>query len=163
MSRRLIFETSSQPSPSRSITPGLKFCTRTSALSTSLRATASPSGFLRSSVRLRWFRWARRKKALTPLRNTLEPDQLRSQSVPPGGLDLDDVGAKVGEELDARGSEEELGEGENTDAREHAQRRPPAHSTALRIWVAAATTRPSWVVQVTRANVFMAAGSRSAI
>ena len=80
-----------------------------------------------------------------------------------GRLDLDDVGAQVGEELDARGSEEELSEGENTDAREHAQRRPHAHSTALRIWIAAATTRPSWVVQVTRANVFMAAGSRSAI
>src|SRR3972149_40923 len=85
MSRGLILETSFQPSPSRSMTPGRKFCTSTSALSTRRRATAMPSGFFKSSVRLRWFLCARRKKTLTPLRKRLAPDQCRSQRVPPGG------------------------------------------------------------------------------
>src|SRR3970040_1853110 len=85
MSRGLILDTSFQPSPSRSMTPGRKFCTSTSAFSRRRRATARPSGFFKSSVRLRWFLCARRKKTLTPLRKRLAPDQCRSQSVPPGG------------------------------------------------------------------------------
>ena len=163
MSRGLSFETSSQPSPSRSMTPGRKFCTRTSALSTSRRATARPSGFFRSSVRLRWFLWARRKKTLTPLRKRLRARPVALPERSAGRLDLDHVGAHVGEELDARRPEQELGEGEDADAREDAERRALAHSTPLRMWVAAATTSPRWVVQVTRAKVFRWAGSRSTI
>jgi len=41
-----------------------------------------------------------------------------------GRLDLDDVGAEVGEELDARWPEQELGEGDDADAGEDRQRRP---------------------------------------
>ena len=84
---------------------------------------------------------------------------------PPGRLDLDHVGPEVGQELDARGPQQELGEGEDADAGENGQRRAAvgAHSTILRMWVAAATTSPRWVVQVTRAKVLSAASSRSTI
>src|SRR3972149_3942219 len=162
MSRGLLLETSSQPTPSRSMTPGRKFCTSTSALSTRRRATAMPSGFFKSSVRLRF-----------PVRQEEEDadaveEEVGARPVPlpecsTGRLDLDHVGAHVGEELDARRPEQELGEGEEADAREGAGRGGPAHSTPLRMWVAAHTTSPRWVVQVTRAKVFRWAGSRSTI
>src|SRR2546430_17398363 len=44
-----------------------------------------------------------------------------------GRLHLDDVGAEVGEELHARGPEEELREGHDADAGEDRQRRPAVH------------------------------------
>src|SRR5512145_348800 len=69
-------------------------------------------------------------------------------------LDLHDVSAEVGEELHARGPQQELGERQNADPREDGQRRTIRHSTTFRMWVPAATTSPRWVVHVTFANVF---------
>src|SRR2546426_3832132 len=75
------------------------------------------------------------------------------------------VGAKVGQELDAGRSEQELREREDADPGEDGQRRRAAcrHSTTLRMWVATATTSPCCVVHVTREKAFIATSSRSTI
>jgi len=82
-------------------------------------------------------------------------------------LDLDHVGAEVGEELDAGRPEEELGEAEDAGAGQDGERsghaRSGRYSTIFRMWVAAATTSCRWFVQVARERILPAAGSCSAI
>src|SRR5262249_46729324 len=79
-------------------------------------------------------------------------------------LDLDDVGAEVGEELHTRRSEQELCERDDGDARQDRERRPLVHytSTRLRMCVAAATRLPRSVVTVTREKTLRSASLRSA-
>ena len=86
--------TVSASSPNRSATPGRQFVISTSAASSSVCSSATPSSAVRSMARLRLLRLPARK--ITPPSSSCGPN--RRYGSPRGRLDLDHLGAEVGED-----------------------------------------------------------------
>ena len=124
ITRRGLDSTSeSKPSPSRSITPGRKFSTTTSAVAASLRAISAPAPVFRSSVTLRLLVLRCRKR---PLRSRVRLVVGKRPKPPrrvarPGALDLQHVRAVVGHQLGAVGAGDVVGEVEDSHVRESFQ------------------------------------------
>src|SRR5215467_10944891 len=116
------------------MTPGRKFSTTASAEATRRSAASSPARDLRSRVTERRFRLASRKNAETP------PGKV---SAPAQRLDLDHVGAEVGQILYGGGPEQELREGRHPDALQRAQ--GSHQSTSCMMWSATQTSSPRWL------------------